>query len=62
MEKELLYHFYNILIVFFICVKSEEIERVFGLLKDESSDHLTILQDLNKLLDICLNLTLSKVI
>lgn len=37
-----------------VSMKKEEIKRVINLLKDESSDHLTILEDLNKLYDNCL--------
>lgn len=44
---------------FIIFSKDEEIKRIINLLKDESSDHLTILEDIYLLLDDCLILVIS---
>lgn len=42
------------LIMFVISAKFEEIKSAIDRLRDESSDYLTILRDLNKLLNDCL--------
>lgn len=54
--------FFFILIIFLISIKNEEIKRVMDLLKDETSDHIGILDDLYKLLGYSLVFNLLNIL